>query len=104
VNFILPLTVDSATILPGINGTNVDAFDVILDQSPEYPLYSGNVGSMILADSTSLTKSASLTFRINKTKDNQPPKNVIIYIEGCNISTLHTKAQVEIPDTTTQSG
>jgi hypothetical protein len=66
VDFNLPLTVDRA----GLSGTNVDAFDVILDQ----------------------------------TKDGQPPRNVIIHIDGCNFATLATKAQVETRETTTVAG
>jgi hypothetical protein len=104
VDFNLPLTVDRAGILPGLIGTNVDAFDVILDQSPEYPLYSGHVGSLIQMDSANAGRSASLTFRINQTKDGQPPRNVIIHIDGCNFATLATKAQVETRETTTVAG
>jgi hypothetical protein len=104
VDFVHPLIVDSMGILQGINGTNVDTFDATLDQSPEYPQYFGDVGSLIQADGTDLDRSSSLTFHINETTDGEPPENVFIYIEGCDLSKEYTKAQVEQRITTTQSG
>ncbi|CAF4275432.1 unnamed protein product, partial [Rotaria sp. Silwood2] len=103
VEFLHSLTVDRMGILQGTSGTNVDAFDVILDQSPDYPEYSGHVGALIVADASDTDRSASLTFRVKATTDGQPPRNVLIYIEGCDSSPLRTKAQVEENSSTTKS-
>jgi hypothetical protein len=102
VNFLLPITVDRMGIFAGQNGTNVDSFDVILNQSPEYPEKSGRIGELVLSDANNKGASDGVTFRIQKTTDGSPPKNFIIYIEGCNQHALHTKAQVE-PMSTTES-
>lgn len=104
VEFNLPLLVDRFAIVQRSNPTNVDAYDVTLDQSPEYPIYAGRIGSLSQADSTDTDRSFSLTFRINQTSDGQPPRNVILYIEGCDFTTVVTKAQIESATTTTISG
>ena len=91
-------------ILQGINRTNVDKFTVILDQSPEYPEYSGHVGTLIVANANDTDQSISLTFKINTTNDDQPPRNVVIYIEGCISTTVRTKAQIEQIVTSSKSG
>ena len=95
---------DRIGIVQRSNPTNVGAYDVTLDQSPEYPLYTGQVGSLIQADGTSPSRSFSVTYRINQTTDGQPPRNVILAIEGCDFSTALTKAQIETRSTTTVSG
>lgn len=96
----MPLIVDNFGISSGIGGTNVEDFDVTLDQLPEYPNYLGRVGSTVLADSLDTDRSNMLTFRINKTNDGQLPRNIIIYIEGCNQTLVPTKAQIEQRGTT----
>ncbi|CAF0925338.1 unnamed protein product [Rotaria sordida] len=103
VEFRQPLTVDRMGILQGTNGTNVDVFHVILNQSPERSKYSGHVGELIVANTSDTDQSARLTFHIKNTTDGQPPRNVLIYIEGCNFSTLQTKAQIEEQGSTTKS-
>ncbi|CAF4894723.1 unnamed protein product [Rotaria sp. Silwood1] len=103
IEFLHLLTVDRMGILQGTSGTNVDAFDVILDQSPDYPEYSGHVGALIVANASDTDRSASLTYRIKTTTDGQPPRNVLIYIEGCDSSLLRTKAQIEEKSSTTKS-
>lgn len=91
-------------ILQGIKETNVDAFDIILDHSPEYPEYSGRIGALAVANASDTDRSASVTFRIKTTTDGQPPRNVMIYIEGCDSLKLRTKAQIEERPSTTRSG
>lgn len=104
VDFILPLLVDRFGIIQRSNPTNVDAYDVTVDQSPEYPLYMGRVRSLVQADPTDTDRSFSLTFRVNQTIDGQPPRNVILFIEGCDFTTAVTKAQIESRTSTTVSG
>ena len=104
VEFILPLLVDRFAIVQRSNPTNVGAYDVTIDRSPEYPMYAGRVGSLIQSGPTDTDRSFSLTFRVNQTTDGQPPRNVILFIEGCDFTTAVTKAQIESRTTTTISG
>lgn len=104
VEFILPLLVDRLGIVQRLNPTNVDAYDVTLDKSPEYPMYPGRIGSLIQVEATDTGRSFSVTYRIHQTRDGQPPRNIILAIEGCEFSTAVTKAQIETRSTTTVSG
>ena len=104
VNFLYPTTVDRMGILQGKNGTNVDLFDTVLNQSPEYPRKSGRVGELVVSNPSNTQSSAGVTFVITRTTDGQPPRNVVLYIEGCNQVYPSTKAQVESGGTTARSG
>lgn len=95
VNFLYPTTVDRLGILTGANGANVDTFDVTINQSPEYPTKTGRVGELVLSNANNTIPAAGVTFTIKKTTDGQPPRNIIIYVEGCNQQLPQTKAQVE---------
>jgi hypothetical protein len=84
-------------IIQGMTPTNVDTFDVILNQDKKTATYSGQVGTLITTNPTDITPSNSLAFRIKTTNNDQAaPRNVIIYIEGCNSTTA--------VGSTTQSG
>lgn len=104
VDFTVPLIVDGFGILPGIGGTNVGNFSVQLDQEPEFPEYSGPAGSILLTNASDTAKSSRITFDITNTTNGLPPTNIIIYIQGCNQTTLSTKAQIELRGTTVQAG
>ena len=97
VNFAQPLLVDRA----GLSSSNVQAYNFTLDQSPEYPTYSGQINSSVYTDGTDLDKSASITFEFQQTNDQQPPTNVRLRIHGCDMTTLATKAQIEVRETST---
>ena len=104
MEFSTPLTVDRMGILPGTGGTNVNDFVATLDQSPDYPEYPGQAETLIQADADSKQRSYTIQFDIAKTADGSPPKNVRLYIDGCNPLRLVTKAQIEADGTTTKSG
>lgn len=103
VNFLYPTTVDRLGILSGVNGTNVDTFDVTINQSPEYPIKSGRVDELVLSNANSTTPATGVTFTIKKTTDGRPPRNIILYAEGCNQQLPQTKAQVEQGSSTVMS-
>ena len=104
VDFLYPTTVDRVGILSAQSGTNVEAFSVVLDQSPEYPRYEGRVGMPTIVDASNTAQSSGLTYQISRTTDGKPPRNVVIYIEGCNQILPGTKAQVEAQGSTTRAG
>jgi len=103
VNFLYPTTVDRLGILSGLNGTNVDTFDVTINQSPEYPTKSGRVDELVLSNANSTASAAGVTFTIKKTTDGRPPRNIMVYAEGCNQQLPQTKAQVEQGSSTVMS-
>ncbi|CAF1225499.1 unnamed protein product, partial [Adineta ricciae] len=103
VEFSTPLTVDRMGILPGTGGTNVNDFVATLDQSPDYPEYPGQAGTLIQTDADNKQRSYTIQFDIAKTADGSPPKNVRLYIDGCNPLRIVTKAQIEADGTTTKS-
>lgn len=104
VSFLYPTTVDRLGIVAGANGTNVDTFDVTINQSPEYPQKKGRVGELVLSDANNTSSAVGVTFTIKKTTDGEPPRNIVIYVEGCNQQLPLTKAQVEQGSSTVGSG
>ena len=104
VNFLFSITIDRVGILKGTNGSNVESYDVILNQSPEFPRKSGQTGELVIANPENKQPSSAVTFVIGKTTDGQPPKNVVLRIEGCDPVLPSTKAQVEQLTTTQSSG
>jgi hypothetical protein len=104
LNFMYLTTVDRMGLVSRSSETNVETYDVILNQSPEYPRQSGRIRELVLSSASNTGSSSGVTFIITKTTDGQPPRNVIPYIEGCNQQFPKTKAQVEETGTTTSSG
>lgn len=100
-NLLNPAIIDRAGIIAGTSGSNVDTYDVLLDQLPIYPQLKGSINQLVLADPKSRIPSTGVSFIITKTNDGQPPRNIILRVEGCDKIFLSTKAQIE--GTTSQS-
>lgn len=103
VTFLYPTTVDRMGILSARDRTNVDTFDVTINQSPEYPVKSGRVGELVLSNASNTFPATGVTFTIKKTTDGQPPRNIVLYVEGCDQQLPKTKAQVEQGSSTSAS-
>ncbi len=95
VKFLYPTTVDRMGIIRGNLNTNVETYDVTLHKYTKDSTQSGDVNALLVADASDIFPSSGLTFRVTKTSDGEPPKNVVMYIEGCNELLPSTKAQVE---------
>lgn len=95
VNFQFPTTIDRLGILASSSDTNVDIFETILNQNPEYPRQTGRVNEMIVSNASNKLPSVGASFLIVKTNNGQPPKNIALRIEGCNPLLPSTKAQIE---------